>query len=351
MERPGQAEIRCPNLRSLRTAYLSDFILSACRSSRPVSTAGIATMNGAVTQKTRNAVEPTTAHSSRAEPATGGVDPAGRGLALLGDPILAASVRVPYRLYRGPNVCSHDASVPEETPVALSFNGTTHAVMMATPSHLADFAVGFSLAEGIIESPADIEDIGIVVHETGIELRMWLRGARASVFGERQRRLAGPTGCGLCGIESLADAVPPIRRVPDGITITPKLISAALASIEPMQHLYQETRAVHAAGFFLPDGDLVSVREDIGRHNALDKLIGDLACRRISGATGFVVLTSRISIEMVHKTATLGASIIVAMSAPSALALRAARQAGMTLVAVARHDGFEVFTGAHRIGA
>lgn len=301
-------------------------------------------MKGVMTQKTRSAIEPTTAHSSRP-------DPAGRELALPGASIPTVSVRVANQLYRGSRAYPHVASVPEETPVALSFNGTTHAVMMATPSHLVDFAVGFSLTEGIIESRADIEDIDIVSHETGIELRVWLGCARTSVFGERRRRLAGPTGCGLCGIESFADAVPPIGRVPDGITITPHLISAALAAIEPMQRLYQETRAVHAAGFFLPDKGLVSLREDVGRHNALDKLIGDLACRRISGATGFIVLTSRISIEMVQKVVTLGSSIIVAMSAPSALALRAAEQAGMTMVAVARHDGFEVFTGTHRINA
>lgn len=239
--------------------------------------------------------------------------------------------------------------VPEETPVAFTFNGTTHVVMMATPADLTDFAVGFSLTEGVITCPAEIESLAVMTHATGIELQMWLTPERASALGERRRSLAGPTGCGLCGVESLAGVLRPVPRVADGIVITPHTVRAALSSLSSAQYLFQETQAVHAAGLFVPGQGLVSVREDVGRHNALDKLVGDLAHRRIPGATGLVALTGRVSIEMVQKTAVLGAAIIVAISAPTALAIRAAEAVGITLIGIAREDGFEVFTGAHRM--
>lgn len=263
---------------------------------------------------------------------------------------LPASVNyVPCLAHRGVAVERRIHGVPEETPVALTFNGTSYAVMMATPSDLVDFAVGFSLTEGVINSLADIESLDVVTQDIGVELRMWLAPARASAFAERRRRLTGPTGCGLCGIESLAGALPPVRPVRGDIAITSQTIATALSQLASAQPLYGQTKAMHAAGFFVPDQGFVSVREDVGRHNALDKLIGDLAARNIAGSTGIVVLTSRISVEMVHKAAVLGASIIVAISAPTALAIRTAEQAGITLVAVARDDGFEIFTCARRI--
>lgn len=242
-------------------------------------------------------------------------------------------------------------SVPEETPVAFTYNGTSYAVMMATPSDLTDFAVGFSKSEGVIAGGGDIASLDIVAHDAGVELRMWLASAPASALSERLHRLAGPTGCGLCGVESLATAVPEIRPVTEGIALAPEQIAAALPLLISAQELNGATKATHAAGFFVPDRGLLSVREDVGRHNALDKLIGDLARRDIAGATGFVVVTSRISVEMVQKTAVLGASVIVAISAPTALAIRTAERAGITLVAIARADGFEVFTHARRIRA
>lgn len=240
--------------------------------------------------------------------------------------------------------------VPEETPIALTFNGTTYAVMMATPADLTDFAVGFSLAEGVIASPSDIERLSIVTHAAGIELQMWLSPARASALSERRRSLAGPTGCGLCGVESL-DALPRIPCVGDGIVISPQTVFAAMSSLQAAQPLFRETRAVHAAGLYVPGKDFVSVREDVGRHNALDKLAGDLARRNISGVAGLVAVTGRISIEIVQKTAALGASIIVAVSAPTALAIRSAEASGLTLIAIARDDEFEIFTGPQRISA
>jgi FdhD protein len=263
----------------------------------------------------------------------------------------AAAGSAPCIAQRGGSAERHIRSVPEETPVALTYNGTSYAVMMATPSDLVDYAIGFSLAEGVIGYPADVASLDVISHDAGLELRMWLAPAQAATFFERRRRLTGPTGCGLCGIESLAAALPAVRQVSDGIAVTHQTIMTALSALVSAQALHGATRAVHAAGFFVPGGGLVSVREDVGRHNALDKLIGDLARRDIAGATGVVMLTSRVSVDMVHKAAVLGASIIVAISAPTALAIRTAERAGVTLVAVARDDGFEIFTHPRRICA
>jgi len=263
----------------------------------------------------------------------------------------ASLVYVACLAHRGVDAEPRTRRVPEETPIAFTYNGTSYAVMMATPSDLTDYAIGFSLTESVIDSPAEIASLDVVTYETGVELRMWLASAQAAALSERRRRLTGPTGCGLCGTESLATAVPPVRPVTDGITLAPEVIAAALPLLVSAQDLNGATKAMHAAGFFVPGRGLVSVREDVGRHNALDKLIGVLARREIAGAHGFVVLTSRVSVEMVHKAAVLGATIIVAISAPTALAIRTAERAGITLVAIARSDGFEIFTHAQRIRA
>jgi FdhD protein len=220
---------------------------------------------------------------------------------------------------------------------------------MATPQDLEDFAVGFSLTEGVIASPDDIESIDIVEEDVGIELRIWLKAPHASEFLGRRRKLAGPTGCGLCGIESLTEAMRPPPQVGKGRVFSPDQIMTALEALAPRQALNLETRAVHAAGFFDPARGLVALREDVGRHNALDKLAGALARDGATAAQGIVLLTSRVSVEMVQKSAAIGAPIVVAVSAPTALALRMAEACGMTLVAVARQDGFEIFTHPQRI--
>jgi FdhD protein len=239
--------------------------------------------------------------------------------------------------------------IPEETAVAFTYDGGSYAVMMATPQNLEDFALGFSFTEGVVASPADIGQLDIVEHETGIELRMWLSEPRAASLSERRRYLAGPTGCGLCGIDSLDEAVRPTRRVADGSVFTSNEIMRALEALTPRQELNRVTRAVHAAAFWRPDAGLVAVREDVGRHNALDKLAGALLHAQVPGGSGMVLLTSRVSVEMVQKTAAIGAPLIVAVSAPTALAVRTAETAGITLVGVARDDGFEVFTHRRRI--
>ena len=192
---------------------------------------------------------------------------------------------------------------------------------MGTPADLTDFAVGFSLTEGIIQCPQDIETLDIVPGCDGIELRMWLTADSGRHFKKRQRRLIGPTGCGLCGIESLAGANRSFPRVAREISLRSGQIEAAVAALSDLQRLNHVTRATHAAGLYRPDGTLAAVREDVGRHNALDKLAGALAAEGYPGRSGAVILTSRVSIEMVQKTAAIRCPILVAISAPTALAV------------------------------
>jgi len=235
--------------------------------------------------------------------------------------------------------------VPEEVPIALSFAGTTHAVMMASPADLEDFAVGFSLTEGIIAQPDDIERLHIEHIDAGIDIQMWLRDAANSRLKARRRRLAGPVGCGLCGIESIEEAVRPLPKVSAASSfLSMDDIGEAMRQIAHAQPFHTATGAVHAAGFFRPEGGMVLVREDVGRHNALDKLAGALARAGIAGSSGVVCVTSRLSVEMVQKAAAIGAPAILAVSAPTALAIRAADEAGMTLIALVRGDEFDVFT-------
>jgi len=255
------------------------------------------------------------------------------------------------RVWRNGRMQDGARTIPEETPVAISYNGSTQAVMMATPADLEDFAIGFSLGEGVVETRAQIESLEIMPHDDGVELRMWLGGAIADKLQQRRRHIAGPTGCGLCGVDSIAEAVRPVAIVGDGRRFSPQQIIAAIDAMPPLQTLNVETRAVHAAAYFTPKRGVVALREDVGRHNALDKLAGAIARQSIDATGGIVLLTSRVSVEMVQKTAALGATVLVAVSAPTALAVKMAEAAGITLAAIARSDGFEIFTHPHRIDA
>ena len=258
-------------------------------------------------------------------------------------------IRVLRTIWRGSGTTEGERAIPEETAIAFTYNTASYAVMMATPQDLEDFAVGFSLTEGVISSLEAIDSIDIVEEAMGVELRIWLKSPEAAEFLGRRRKLAGPTGCGLCGVESLTEAMRPPPTVGDGRVFSPDEIMAAVEALFPRQTLNHETRAVHAAGFWQPERGLVALREDVGRHNALDKLAGALARDGASARDGLIVLTSRISIEMIQKSAAIGAPLVVAVSAPTALAVRMADTSGMTLAAIARKDGFEVFTHPHRI--
>jgi len=258
---------------------------------------------------------------------------------------------VDRQVWRNGRVGEGARAIPEETALALTYNGGTYAVMMGTPQDLGDFAVGFSLSEGIVQSPDDIRSLDIVALDDGIELRMWLEPSLANRLNERRRHIAGPTGCGICGIDSIAQAVRPAAVVAQGRLFSPQQITTAMQSIPSLQTINIETRAVHAAAFWTEARGIVALREDVGRHNALDKLAGALALAKISAGDGMVLLTSRVSVEMVQKTAAMGAPLLVAVSAPSALAVRMAEASGITLAAIARADGFEVFTHRARIAA
>ena len=237
----------------------------------------------------------------------------------------------------------------EETPVALVHDATTTAVMMATPADLEDFAVGFSLTEGIIADASEIRELEVAVGEFGVEARMWLATPRGEALAARRRRLAGPTGCGLCGVESLAEVLRPTAVVGEGFRVAAGEVWTALEALPGAQALGAATRAVHAAAWWTPGAGFAAVREDVGRHNALDKLVGALARAAGPRPPGLLLLTSRVSVEMVHKAAVLGAQVLVAVSAPTTLAIATAERAGMTLVGVARPDSFEVFTRGDRV--
>ena len=239
--------------------------------------------------------------------------------------------------------------VAAEVPVAFIYDGGTEAVMMATPADLEDFALGFSLNDGVIAGPDDIIDLGIVEVERGIELRLTLKERKRDALVTRRRHRAGPVGCGLCGVESIAAALPDLRRVTADLSLTPDEIVRATRAMAPLQTLNAQTRAVHAAAFYVPGEGIVAVREDVGRHNALDKLAGALVRAGRRGSEGAILMTSRVSVELVQKAAMMGSCVLAAVSAPTALALREADAAGITVAGIVRDDGLEIFTHTQRV--
>ena len=240
-----------------------------------------------------------------------------------------------------------------EAPVAFVYNGVPFAVMMATPCDLEDFALGFALAEGIVVNAAEFELVDVLRSERGVTLQGFIPAARFEALQSHRRNVAGRSGCGLCGVEALEDAVRPLPRVQSAARVARETIAAAMRTLAHEQPLNAITGGAHAAAF-IGDGQPALVREDVGRHNALDKLIGALAARSrdaLSAHTsqGFAAITSRASWEMVHKAAHAGIAVLAAISAPTSLAIEAADAAGITLIAFARDDAMNIYTHAARI--
>ncbi|RKT51074.1 FdhD protein [Azonexus fungiphilus] len=248
---------------------------------------------------------------------------------------------------RGEHWSAASDDLIEEVPVALVYNGISHAVMLASPADLEDFALGFSLSEGILGRAGELYDIEINVACEGITVDLSIASERFAGLKERRRQLAGRTGCGLCGVESLAGLPPMPQVLPGGAAaVSPAAIREALRQLPHCQVMRQRCGSAHAAAWADAQGNIVCVREDVGRHNALDKLIGALSRSGAAGdGNGFVVVTSRASYEMVQKTASAGLPALVAVSAPTALAVRQARAVGLLLAGFARADGLVVYAG------
>ena len=251
--------------------------------------------------------------------------------------------------WRGGRAASASRPVAEERAVALTYGGSTYAVMMATPADLEDFGIGFSITEGIVAHAGEIGSVELIDGDLGIEVRMWLAGDRTTSLAARRRAMVGPVGCGLCGIESLEQTGREAPKVVSDTTFHARDLLDAMRALAPLQRLNQITRSVHGAAFWWASTGIAAVREDVGRHNALDKLAGALMRDGGSLADGAILLTSRVSVEMVQKAAMIGAPMLIAVSAPTTLAIRTADAAGITLVAIARDDGYEVFTHPDRI--
>ncbi len=233
---------------------------------------------------------------------------------------------------------SGERCIATETPISISYNGVAYAVMMATPADLEDYAYGFSLAEGLIESPTDISDISYHSIEQGLLLNIDLLPHRHAFVLERVRRLVGQSGCGICGLESLGQALRPLQPIQTCLKINTAAIFESLASLAYHQSLNTLTGAVHAAALCQIDGTIQTVREDVGRHNALDKLIGHSLREQTSLADGYILTTSRCSYEIVEKTVQARCPVLVTVSLPTTLAIERAKAASLTLVVLARAD-------------
>ena len=271
------------------------------------------------------------------------------------EPTAAADAAVPkpgpLRWQGGQWGRGHPLPSPEEQPVAIVIDGMSQAVLMATPHDLQDFAVGFALTEGLIALLDEITGFEAVpVQAQGLpatEARLWLKPGHAARLAERRRSMVGPVGCGLCGVDSIEAALPQILPVTSGWTMAAGDVGRAMAAMAAGQLRRAQTPAIHGAGFW--DGKTALVREDVGRHNALDKLSGALARQGIDATRGAIVMSSRLSVDLVQKAARIGAPILIGASAPTALALAWAEAAGMTLIARARADGFDLYTHPWRI--
>jgi FdhD protein len=251
--------------------------------------------------------------------------------------------------FRDGQIEVRQAMLAEEVPVAFEYNGVSHAVMLATPGDLEDFALGFSISEGIVSEPGEIYGVDVHPAAAGITVSIDIASQAFARLKDRRRTLAGRTGCGICGRESLEQVIRPLPALEGkGPRVEPSAVTAALSALIGSQRLQKQTGAVHGAAWSALPGTAEIVREDVGRHNALDKLIGAVLRTGATARPGFVVVTSRASVEMVQKAACI-ATTLIAVSAPTRLAYRVAHDCGLTLVGFARGTAFSVYTHAWRI--
>ena len=257
----------------------------------------------------------------------------------------------PFLLLSDAGIEAAASPVAEEVPVAFVYSGRPHVVMMCSPLDLEDLAVGFTLTEGIVAAVNEIGRIEVERHNRGVELRIEIPRAAADRLVSRSRAIAGRTGCGLCGVEAIDDAVRPPRLVTSTLTIGVEALWRAGAALEDHQPMNRETRAVHAAAWAEGDGSLRVIREDVGRHNALDKVLGSLFRAGTDAGSGFLVVTSRASFELVQKAAAAGVPLLAAVSRPTGLAIRIAGACGVTLVGLLRGRSANVYSHPERLGA
>lgn len=239
--------------------------------------------------------------------------------------------------------------VAEEMPIALVYHGVPHVVMLATPADLEDFAVGFTLSEGLVERPDEIRSVEVTYGAEAADVKITVAWERFSGLLQRRRNLTGRTGCGLCGAETAEDAIRELSRVGPGPTVSTTGLHEAIEQLSTMQPINARTGSVHAAAWVIPGKGVQFVREDVGRHNALDKAIGALVRSGADRSEGYMLITSRASFEMVQKSATVGISFLAAFSAPTAFAVRLAQKTGLTLVAFARRDRHVVYANPERL--
>ncbi len=249
----------------------------------------------------------------------------------------------------GDDASEDSAPVAEEVPVAFVYSGRAHAVMMATPTDLEDLAVGFTLSELIVGNRRDVKRVSVSPHSRGVELAIEIPVEAVERLAERSRAIAGRTGCGLCGVEAIEDAVRTPRMVTSPLALDPEALWRAGAALDARQPYNQATHAVHAAAWASADGELRMVREDVGRHNALDKVLGALAREEVDASTGFLVVTSRASFELVQKAAVFGVPLLAAVSRPTGLAVRLAERCGMTLAGLLRGRTANVYSHPERV--
>lgn len=239
--------------------------------------------------------------------------------------------------------------IAEEAPISLIYNGMPHVVMLATPTNLEEFALGFSITEGIIKNPIEMLSARVYNRSNGIEVQIKIPEERFQCMADKGRNLTGRTGCGLCGASTLKQAIRKPGEVIGDLSVKSSDLNKALIELNNYQKLNGITGAVHAAAWVIPDQGIIDIREDVGRHNALDKLIGFLLRTEKDLANGFVVVTSRASFEMVQKTAWVGINLLAAISAPTGLAIRLAKETNLTLIGFARGDQHVVYTHPHRL--